>query len=135
VSGTFSSAPARHLIFLVKPTNPLLVFSSSIEDTSIPLSILFTILAIAIHVNLSLLLYPERSTLAEISLLSYRPLFALSAVSPCLGLLLGRGWLTVAWWSVSGMVVCLAYSVQRWIDKENQSLTELEELKYVAPGA
>jgi hypothetical protein len=126
---------ARHLIFLVNPKNPLLVFSSSSEDTPIPLLIPFTLLAIAIHLNLGLLLYPNRSTWTKITPLSYLPLFGLSAISPCLGILLGRSWLTVAWWSVAGEVVWVAHRVQRWIDKGDQSITELEGMKYLAPGA
>jgi hypothetical protein len=126
----------RHIIFLVNPTNPLLVFSSGIEkDPPIPLLIPFTLLAIIIHLDLSLLLYPDRSTLTDISPLPYPPLFGLSALSPCLSILLGRSWLTVAWWSVSGGVVWLAYNVQHWIDKGDQSIKELEGMKYVAAGA
>jgi hypothetical protein len=125
-----------HLIFLVSPTNPLLVFASTAEpDIPIPLLIPFTLLAIAIHLDLGLLLYPDRSTLTDIQPLSYLPLFGLSAVSPCLSLLLGRSWLTVAWWSVTGGVVWVAHSVQGWMDKGDQSITELEGMQYVAPGA
>lgn len=124
---------ARHLIFLVNPKNPLLVFSSDNEpDTSIPLLIPLTFLSIMIHLNLGLLLYPR---MIDITPLSYLPLFGISAISPCLSILLGRSWLTIAWWSVAGGVVWVAYSVQRWIENGNQSIAELEGMKYVAPGA
>ncbi|KIM89228.1 hypothetical protein PILCRDRAFT_813155 [Piloderma croceum F 1598] len=125
-----------HLIFLVNPTNPLLVFFSSKQpDTPIPLLIPFTLLAVLIHLDLGLLLYPDRSRLTDIAPLSYLPLFGLSALSPFLSILLGRHWLTVAWWSVTGGVVWLAHSVQQWIDQGAQSILELEKMKYVAPGA
>jgi hypothetical protein len=128
-------ALARHLIFLINPTNPLLVFSPSAQpDTPIPLLIPLTLLAILIHLDLGLLLYPSQSTLT-ITPFSYLPLCCLSAVSPCMSILLGRNWLTVAWWSVTGGVVWLAHSVQCWIDKGDRSIMELEGMKYVAPGA
>lgn len=133
---TLIRTTVRHLIFLVNPTNPLLVlFSSKQPDTPIPLLLPFTLLAVLIHLDLGLLLYPDRSRLTDVAPLSYLPLFGLSALSPFLSILLGRHWLTVAWWSVTGGVVWLAHSVQRWINQGAQSILELEKMKYVAPGA
>jgi hypothetical protein len=128
--------PKRHLVFLVTQSNPLSVLSQSVEpDPSIPLSVPFTLLAIAIHLNLALLLYPDRESITDIPSFSYQTLFGLSVVAPCLCFFLGRELITVTWWGAATGVVWLAHTVQRWIDMESESISELEGMKYVAPGA
>ena len=78
------------------------------------------------------MLYPDR---VDIPTLSFPLLFCLSMIAPCVSILLGHDWVTVTWWSVAAAVVWLVHTVQRWIDGEAESISELEGLKYVAPGA
>ncbi|KZP33688.1 hypothetical protein FIBSPDRAFT_313104 [Athelia psychrophila] len=124
-----------HVIYLKSHTNPLLaLFPISQADTPLrPTSL--TILAIFIHLNLSLLTYPNHLSPINITPLPYVYLFGLCAVAPGLSLLLGRGWLTIAWWSVTGGVVWLAHTVHQTTQRREESIARLEGLRYVAPGA
>ena len=66
---------------------------------------------------------------------SYPVTYALSALAPAICVLLGRSWQTVAWWSLTCAVTFVVQAVQHSVAQGNQSVLELEKLKYVAPGA
>lgn len=126
----------RQMMYLVNSKNPFLVFSSITKlEPPIPLSTPLTFLAVFIHLNLCFLLYPERATLIDIPPLPYLALLGLSALGPLLSVFSGYSWLSFAWWSSTGVLVCFACMVQRWIESEDKSISELERMKYIAPGA
>lgn len=61
--------------------------------------------------------------------------YALSAGAPLLCILLGKSWQALAWWSLAGAVTLIAHVVQKSITQGEESIRELEKMKYVAPGA
>jgi hypothetical protein len=124
--------------------NPLLVIIPPPiikTPSSIPLPGLFTVLSIILHINLALLASLDhiklRFRISHVQLhpLSYQLSYALSAVAPTLSLLLQRPWQSTVWWSMTGAVVFTTHSVMSAIEEGNKNVSELESMKYVAPGA
>ncbi|KAK7048408.1 hypothetical protein R3P38DRAFT_2869180 [Favolaschia claudopus] len=103
-----------------------------------PCPILFTLLALGLHSNLTLLVHPTlalHSTLKALPLpISFSLTYALAAVWPTLSLFLARSWQVTAFSAASFLVVALTHSVLRTLQEGDQALAELETLRYRAPG-
>jgi len=137
-----TSSPS-HLIYLFKSSkdSPIMVLIPALHpdpDPPIPLPTLFTLLSLYLHLNLALLLHPNEVRARidiEIRSLSYQLSYVLAAVAPALCIFLGRSWQTVTWWSLTGTIVFVTHTVQESINRGNESISELEAMRYVAPGA
>ena len=128
----------RHIIYLMNPSkqSPLLVFSPSTPpEPPIPFSPLFTLLALFVHINLHILIYPNRQSLTGITPLSHTPLYGISALAPCLSIFLARDRFTILWWCVAGSMVWIVHSIRQSVDRGDESISNLEGLRYIAPGA
>ncbi|KIK52076.1 hypothetical protein GYMLUDRAFT_50148 [Collybiopsis luxurians FD-317 M1] len=143
-----------HLIYLVDPTDdPLLILfpqhSKSSMDDTIPLPHPFTLVSLALHVNLLLLLdsISIRNVLLRIGIglddnadfrlytLSPTLSYTLAFVAPAVCLFLRRSWWTVAWWSITALITFAVHSVLESIASGNEHITSLEAMRYTAPGA
>ena len=79
---------------------------------------------------------PQHCTrIFRIQPLPYAVVLPLSATAPTLCVLLGRSWQTVGWWSFTTLVTSIVNTVQASIVRADESVIELENLKYRAPGA
>ncbi|KAJ7134661.1 hypothetical protein C8R44DRAFT_870267 [Mycena epipterygia] len=123
------------LVYLLKDSkaSPLLalfpVRDAPDPDPPIPYPGIFTLLALALHANLALHLHPH-----IYAPLSYSLVYALAAVAPTLSLFLGRSWQATVWAAFPALVVALTHSVHSTLQEGDVALTELESLKYRAPG-
>ncbi|KAJ7644161.1 hypothetical protein FB45DRAFT_897092 [Roridomyces roridus] len=99
--------------------------------SSPPCPRLFSLLGLAIHLNLALLLHPLPSAPTP---LPYTLLYALGCVAPTLSLFLGRDWPAILWAAVPTLIVFLTHSVHSTLQEGDAALAELESLKYRAPG-
>jgi hypothetical protein len=144
LSSMISDIFPSQLVYLFSPSksSPILAIVPGNDPNAnapIPLSNLLACLSLAIHLNLVLLFFPEKFQAwlrpNNLKALSYLQTYVLSAVAPTLSVLSGRAWQTVAWWSLTGALVLVVQTVQNSIVRGNQSVEELERLKYVAPGA
>ncbi|THV00817.1 hypothetical protein K435DRAFT_854344 [Dendrothele bispora CBS 962.96] len=140
-----------HLIYLFSPTEePLLLFFPSPAGTQTPSKPLprpFTLLSLAVHVNMLFLVNSGTTTATSLLQLrfgdlqfglhplSYSTSYALALVAPTVCLFLGRSWLTMIWWSITLGIVFAVQSVQDSITSGNESISALDALKYNAPGA
>ncbi|TFK40807.1 hypothetical protein BDQ12DRAFT_734000 [Crucibulum laeve] len=132
-------------VFLFSPSKSSPLFSlfpaaSVGEDLSMPLPTLFIMLSLFVHLNLAFLFHPnEIRMLLQLnqnpSPLSYELLYTLSAVPPTLSAFLWRPWQTTLWWCFTPMIVFIVHTVMSAIDNGNESIADLETMKYVAPGA
>lgn len=61
--------------------------------------------------------------------------YALALVAPTISFILGRSWLTIAWWSITAVVIFAVQTVQESIQHGEESISALEAMKYTAPGA
>lgn len=124
--------------------NPLLnIFPTKSPESvpSIPYPAAATLLSLAIHINLAALaLSGDLQTHVQMGDLDIHPvpyqlLYIISAVAPTLSLFLRRPWQSTTWWSLTAAVVFLVHTVTQSIDRGNESIAELETMKYIAPGA
>ncbi|KAJ7288292.1 hypothetical protein C8J57DRAFT_1494605 [Mycena rebaudengoi] len=129
---------AVHVVYLLKHSkdSPILaVFPASGStpdpDPPIPWPVSFTLLALALHANLMLRLHP---TPRAPPLLSYTLSYALAAVAPTLSLFLARSWQATLWAALPALVLTIAHSVHASIAASDETLAELESLKYHASG-
>lgn len=142
------SHPASHFVFshlvyvfTTSQASPIAVLgpTTSLEDPPLPLSLPFTLLGLALHFNLLLILHPDFLTItlrgSPLRPLSYALSYTLSAIAPTLCFVFGRSWTTTAWWCVTATMIFAVQTMQTSIDRGAESLTELEKMKYTAPGA
>ncbi|KAH0586197.1 hypothetical protein H2248_007456 [Termitomyces sp. 'cryptogamus'] len=124
--------------------NPLLtIFPTTILDTTpeIPLPIPFTLLNMFLHFNLALVTFPTElrslNIFSEAALHSfpYQLTYAVAAVPPTLSMFLRKSWQSTAWWGVTILVVFTVQTVTYSINKGNESISELESMRYVSRGA
>jgi hypothetical protein len=143
-SSMISQVFPSQLIYLFSPSKsiPILAILPSNNPNAnapIPLSNLLTCNSLMIHLGLALLLYPEKLQAwfqsRNLKPLPYPAMYTFSAIAPVLSVLSGRAWQTTVWWSLTGALVSVVQTVQESIIQGNQSVAELEKLKYVAPGA
>ena len=94
-------------------------------------------IAILIHVNLSLIVHPWNVVVAGrvIRAIGFLETFIWSAAAPLLSVYSGRAWQTTVWWCIPGFLTYVVYAVHGWIRKADEDVSELEKLKYRAPGA
>lgn len=127
----------RHILYLARRTNPLDPFFSR-RDPPIPLDLLFTILHVAIHCNLLMILWSHRPFLQNVAgpyPATYTAMYATATAAPMLCLLMGRGSTNVIWWSFALASVCFQHLFHRSVADGHRSLSELESMKYDAKGA
>ncbi|KAF8903136.1 hypothetical protein CPB84DRAFT_1774955 [Gymnopilus junonius] len=104
------------------------------------LAIFPAILALYVHLHLVFMFFSTdiqaRFRLAEpVKFHSFQLLFLLSAVAPVLCLFLYKPWQTLLWWCLTPLVIFIAQTVTDAIQQNNQGISDLETLKYTAPGA
>ncbi|KAH9947590.1 hypothetical protein B0H21DRAFT_821752 [Amylocystis lapponica] len=141
-----------HVIFILKqskqsPISALL--PNRTPSPPIPLPTFFALLHILLQLHLCLHLLPPAHPILR-ALSSLRPplgplvlplpllhpaTLAASAVAPALALLLRHGWPDVAWWAVTGLMTLLVYYVKKWIRQSDESIRELDGMRYDARGA
>jgi len=110
--------------------NPLLtIYPIRGPAPSIPLPVIFTILSLFIHLNLAF------SFSLETIKLPYQLMYSLSAVAPTLSLFLQKPWQTTVWWCVTPLVVYINQTVMDAFQETVQGISDLEQMKYTAPGA
>ncbi|TFY83376.1 hypothetical protein EWM64_g640 [Hericium alpestre] len=127
-----------HLIYLANPDkgSPLAVLlTPRIPAAPLPLANAFALLHAAIHLNLMMMSYPGRPVSNDIQPLPYLVVYPAAAVAPVLCLFLGLGLANIAWWGVALVIVVLHDAVHRWILQGEESIAQLEKLKYKAKGA
>lgn len=123
--------------------SPLLaVFPPSPHDQAsanapVPFSGVLTYVAILTHINLSLLVHPRHVVIAgwAIRPIGFTETFVWSAICPVVTIYTGKAWQTTAWWCISAIMTSVVYIVHMWIQKTDKDVTELEDLRYRAPGA
>ncbi|KAG2066485.1 hypothetical protein BDR04DRAFT_1106678, partial [Suillus decipiens] len=119
-----------HIIYIFSGYNsPLIVVFPPAGRQESPLhsSPVLTLLAILLHANAALRTHPRNLVLAKrrVMPLSYNVTFGLSAISPTISILSGKTWQTTAWWCTTAFLT--------WIEQE--SISELERMKYISAGA
>ncbi|TFY70657.1 hypothetical protein EVG20_g2343 [Dentipellis fragilis] len=127
-----------HLVFLASPTkdSPLTIFWPTHASQPLPLTAFFALLHVAVHFNLLLISWPNRPLiLRNIKPLQYILMYPASAVAPVLCIFLGLGLPNFMWWSMTPTIILLHDTVHRWILQGEESIAELEKLKYTAKGA
>ncbi|KAF8558247.1 hypothetical protein OG21DRAFT_1405267 [Imleria badia] len=120
-------------LFAIFPPSPEIGRATAPLDMSGILSYV----AILIHVNLSLIVHPWNVVVAGriIRAIGFLETFVWSAAAPILSVYSGRAWQTTVWWCIPGFLTYVIYAVHGWIDKADEDVSELEKLKYRAPGA
>ncbi|KAF9013257.1 hypothetical protein BDQ17DRAFT_1343070 [Cyathus striatus] len=118
------------------------IFPSSSQEVlpTIPLPTLFTWISLFIHLNLALLFHSDQirnyfQLTENPTPISFQLLYALSAVAPTLSIFLHRAWQTTVWWCFTLGIVYVVQISMSSIAAGNQSIAELEGMKYRAPGA
>ncbi|KAI0789732.1 hypothetical protein C8Q75DRAFT_764724 [Abortiporus biennis] len=113
----------------------------------IPLSIIFILLNMFIHLNLSVHLLPQHHHIRRIFPriysspyvhfipLTFPILFGLSFPAPFVSLLIGNGLLDVAWWLETTLLTWFVYAAQSWIGEESEGIRNLESMRYDVKGA
>ncbi|KAF9046594.1 hypothetical protein BJ165DRAFT_1178428 [Panaeolus papilionaceus] len=122
--------------------NPLLaIFPSDAAASALPLPGIFVLVSLFIHFNLMLISMSEhlRSSIGIPSNLvlplSFSLLYTLAAVAPTLSLFLQRSWQTTVWWCVTPLIVYFSHGIMDTIQRSEQSIAELHNLRYDARGA
>ncbi|KAF8073713.1 hypothetical protein FPV67DRAFT_1410094 [Lyophyllum atratum] len=124
--------------------NPLLVMippETPDHPGDLPLPSILTFINIVIHINLAYIVFRDKFTrrnkLSEAGthLLPYRVAYACAAVPPALCMYLGKSWQSTAWWGLTVAILFTVQTVIAAIDQGNESISELESLRYVSPGA
>ncbi|GLB38339.1 hypothetical protein LshimejAT787_0502040 [Lyophyllum shimeji] len=125
-------------------TNPLLIMIP--EGTpepafDIPLPAAFTFLNLIVHISLALIAFRETLTTqynlseAATNLVPFQACYAIAAVPLTLSMFLRGSWQSMVWWGLTLLVVFTVQTVLASIDQGNESISELENLRYVSPGA
>ncbi|RDB17986.1 hypothetical protein Hypma_000746 [Hypsizygus marmoreus] len=124
--------------------NPLLVMvplATPGPNHSLPLPKMFTLLSIVLHTNLVVFVFLDdirnrfQLSDADFHPLSFQLSYVLAAVAPTLSLFLRRPWQSTIWWTLTELVVFTVQTVMELINEGNESISELEAMRYVAPGA
>ncbi|KAG2129461.1 hypothetical protein DEU56DRAFT_741347 [Suillus clintonianus] len=129
-----------HIIYIFSDySSPLVVVfpPAGRPEPPLYLSPVLTLLAIILHANAALLTHPRNLFLAkrQITPLAYNVAFGLSAISPTISILSGKTWQTTAWWCTAAFLTWIVYASNKWIVQEQQSISELERMKYISAGA
>ncbi|KAG1746018.1 uncharacterized protein EDB91DRAFT_1049445 [Suillus paluster] len=129
-----------HIIYIFSDYNsPLAVVfpPAGRPESPLYLSPVLTLLAIVLHANAALLTQPRDFLLAKrrITPLPFNVAFGLSAISPITSVLSGKTWQTTAWWCTTALMTWIVHAANRWIVQEQESISELERMKYIAAGA
>ncbi|KAG1809016.1 hypothetical protein EV424DRAFT_1328544 [Suillus variegatus] len=129
-----------HIIYISSDYNsPLVVIfpPAGRPESPLYLSPVLTLLAIILHANAALLARSRNLVLAkrQITPLPYSVAFGLSAVSPAISVLSGKMWQTTAWWCTAAFLTWIVRASNNWIMQEQQSISELERMKYISAGA
>ena len=115
--------------------------TSSDPSLDIPLPVAFTLLNIIIHLNVAFIAFEDdirlRSRISEVALhpLPYQLSYAIAAVPFTLSLFLRKPWQSSSWWSLTLVMVFIVQTVTSSIIQGNESISELETLRYRSPGA
>ena len=120
-------------LFAIFPPSP----DSGRATAPLDMSGILAYIAILIHVNLSLIVHPWNVVVAGrvIRAIGFLETFAWSTAAPLLSVYSGRAWQTTVWWCIPGFLTYVVYAVHGWIGKADEDISELEKLKYRAPGA
>ncbi|TRM64021.1 hypothetical protein BD626DRAFT_568622 [Schizophyllum amplum] len=114
-----------HFLFRASTDSPLLrIFPRSTPDPPLPFARAFINLA---DLSVSAPPYVLAPTFAF--------LFGFTLPAPALSLLCGHSWQTTTWWMVAPTMVGLVRIVESAIASGDDSIAQLERLKYKAPGA
>ncbi|KAG2134367.1 hypothetical protein BD769DRAFT_1353411 [Suillus cothurnatus] len=129
-----------HIIYIFSDYNsPLIVVFPPTGGPESPLylSPVLTLLAIILHANAALLTHPRKLVLARrrITPFPYSIAFGLSAISPTISVLSGKTWQTTAWWCTAAFLTWIVHASNKWIVQEQESIYELERMKYISAGA
>jgi hypothetical protein len=139
--------PTRQLVSFSDSSHDnllLAVFPSTSQDHNpFPFPAIFTLLSLAVHINLYLLAFPGdmrfllRLKVADVDVrpLSYSFCYALAAVAPTLSVLLRQTWQSCVWWGLTVVIIFTAQTVTQAVADGNESISALEAMKYVARGA
>lgn len=133
----------RYVIYMLSDrTTPLFAIFPPSPETGratgpLDMSGILAYIAILIHVNLSLIVHPWNVVVAGrvIRAIGFLETFIWSAAAPLLSVYSGRAWQTTVWWCIPGFLTYVVYAVHGWIRKADEDVSELEKLKYRAPGA
>ncbi|KAG1750925.1 hypothetical protein EDD22DRAFT_916043, partial [Suillus occidentalis] len=81
--------------------------------------------------------HPRNFVLAErrITPLPSSVAFGLSAIAPTISVLSGKTWQTTAWWCTTAFLTWVVHASNKWIVQEQESISELERMKYISAGA
>ena len=120
-------------LFAIFPPSP----EASRANAPLDMSGILAYVAILIHVNLSLIVHPWNVVVAGrvIRAIGFLETFGWSAAGPLFSVYSGRAWQTTVWWCIPGFLTYVIYAVHGWIKKADEDVSELENLKYRAPGA
>ncbi|KAG2356280.1 hypothetical protein BDR07DRAFT_1300982 [Suillus spraguei] len=129
-----------HIIYIFSGYNsPLIVVFPPAGRQESPLysSPVLTLLAIILHANAALLTHPRNLVLAKrrVTPLPYNVAFGLSAIPPTISILSGKAWQTTGWWCTTAFLTWIVHTSNRWIMQEQESISELERMKYISAGA
>ncbi|KIK38994.1 hypothetical protein CY34DRAFT_808814 [Suillus luteus UH-Slu-Lm8-n1] len=106
-------------------------------ESPLYLSPLLALFAIILHANAALVTHPRDFVLAErrITPLPSSVAFGLSAIAPTISVLSGKTWQTTAWWCTTAFLTWVVHASNKWIVQEQESISELERMKYISAGA
>ncbi|OJA09637.1 hypothetical protein AZE42_01388 [Rhizopogon vesiculosus] len=129
-----------HMVYIFSDYNSPLVAvfpPSGGQETSLYLSPVLTLLVIVLHANAALLTQPQNLVLARrrITALPYNVALGLSAIPPAISVLSGKTWQTTAWWCTGAFLTWIVHAANMWIVQGNESISDLETLKYISAGA
>ncbi|KAG0700143.1 hypothetical protein DFH29DRAFT_648450 [Suillus ampliporus] len=129
-----------HVIYIFSDyDSPLVVIfpPAGRPEPPLYLSPALTLLAILLHANAALFTLPRNFVLARrrITPLPYNVAFGLAAISPTISVLSGKTWQTTVWWCTAALLTWIVHAANRWILLEQESIYELERMKYIAAGA
>ncbi|KAG1751130.1 hypothetical protein EDB19DRAFT_1628555 [Suillus lakei] len=129
-----------HIIYIFSNYNSPLVIvfpPASRPEPPLYLNPVLTFLAMILHANAALLTHPRNFILAKrrITPLPYSVAFGLSAISPTISVLSGKTWQTTAWWCTAAFLIWIVHVSNKWIVQEQESVSELERMKYISAGA
>ncbi|KAG2153099.1 uncharacterized protein EDB93DRAFT_1136602 [Suillus bovinus] len=129
-----------HVVFIFSDYNSPLVIvfpPAGGPESPLYLSPVLTLLAIILHANAALLTHPRNLVLAKrrIKPLPYSVAFGLSAISPTISVLSQKTWQTTGWWCTAASVIWIVHASNKWIVQGQESISELERMKYISAGA
>ncbi|KAG2757991.1 hypothetical protein P692DRAFT_20710190 [Suillus brevipes Sb2] len=106
-------------------------------ESPLYLSPVLALFAIILHANAALVTHPRNLVLAQrrITPLPSSIAFGLSAITPTISVLSGKTWQTTAWWCTTAFLTWVVHASNKWIVQEQESISELERMKYISAGA